>query len=311
MQIAQSPAGAIDGLVDYPTERRYLNVDSDDGQTIRVHVVEAGPADGRPIVFLHGNPAWSYIWRHAMAAAAAAGYRAIAVDHVGSGMSDKPTAIDDYSVADHVAWQRSVLFDQLDVRDAIFVLHDWGGIIGLRLLAEQPDRIAGVAISNTGLPWRDPIEPLPEDCSARGPFADFQAMARVAPVWEPWSLLRMVMGTEPSAEVVAGYRAPYPDADLTIGSRAFTQLLPTRPDNPMLPDNFEAWKVLDQFEKPFVTIFSDQDVVAPTGYKELQARIPGAHGQPHVILEGGGHLLQEDLPEDYSQTLIDWIVTVQ
>ena len=148
---------------------------------------------------------------------------------------------------------------------------------------------------------------MPDDREARGPFADFQKMAREAPVWEPWTLLPMVMETEPSAEVIAAYQAPYPDPSLTIGSRAFTQLLPTRPDNPMLPDNFEAWKVLDTFDKPFLTIFSDKDVVAPTGYQELVRRIPGANDQPHVILEGGGHFLQEDIPDAYTEALMRWL----
>ena len=120
-------------------------------------------------------------------------------------------------------------------------------------------------------------------------------------------MLPMVMATEPSAEVQHGYRAPYPDPSLTIGSRAFTQLLPTRPDNPMYPANFEAWNVLDEWTKPVLTIFGDKDVVAPDGWKPIVARIPGAKGQPHVILEGGGHFLQEDIPETYTEALLDWI----
>jgi haloalkane dehalogenase len=117
----------------------------------------------------------------------------------------------------------------------------------------------------------------------------------------------MVMVTELSQELTAGYRAPYPDPALTIGSRAFTQLLPTRPDNPMLSHNFEAWKVLDTFDNPLVTIFSDQDQVAPKGYVPLVERIPGAADQPHVVLEGGGHFLQEDIPEAYTEALVAWL----
>jgi haloalkane dehalogenase len=310
MKILQTPDGAADGLDGYPSARHYVTVPAGDGQTMRIHYVDEGDSDAPLVVFLHGNPSWSYLWRHQIEAVVAAGFRAIAADLGGMGLSDKPSELADYSVANHVGWMRAALFDELDVRKAVFVLHDWGGIIGLRLVAESPERIRGVVISNTGLPTRDPAEPLPETIGATGPFADFQAFARDVPEWEPWSMLGMVMETEPSPAVMAGYRAPYPDPSLTIASRAFTQLLPTRPDNPMLPDNFEAWKVLDTFDEPVLTIFSDKDVVAPTGYRDIVARIPGAAGQPHVILEGGGHFLQEDIPDDYNAALLDWLETL-
>ena len=142
---------------------------------------------------------------------------------------------------------------------------------------------------------------------ASGPLADFQAFAAAAPVWEPWTLLPMVMVTEPTADLVSAYRAPYPDQELAVGSRAFTQLLPTRPDNPMYLANYEAWKALEQFDRPVLTIFSDLDSVAPDGWKPITARIPGAADQPHTILKGGGHFLQEDLPDQYTQSLLTWL----
>ena len=307
MEILRTPDDAIDGLPDYPTERRYVAIPAGDGPQLRVHLVDAGDAAAPVVVFLHGNPSWSYIWRHQIAEAVGAGYRAIAPDLVGLGMSDKPAEMGDYSVDRHVEWMRTVLFDALDLTDVTFVLHDWGGIIGLRLAAGHPERVARMVVSNTGLPWRDPHAPLPEVIEASGPLAEFQEMARLAPVWEPWAMLPVVMETDPSPEVVEGYRAPYPEPALTVGSRAFTQLLPTRPDNPMYPANHAAWKVLDRWEKPVLTIFSDRDVVAPHGWKPIVERIPGAQGQPHVILEGGGHFLQEDVPEAYTDILISWL----
>lgn len=307
MQILRTPDDAVDGLAEYPTDRRYLEVPAGDGQQLRVHMVDAGDPGAPVIVFLHGNPSWSYIWRHQIAAVVAAGYRVIAPDLVGMGLSDAPSEMADYSAERHVEWMRALLFEQLDLTDITFVLHDWGGIIGMRLAAAHPDRIARMVISNSGLPWRDINEPLPAMIEASGPYAEFQAFAAAAPVWEPWTLLPMVMVTEPTAATVEGYRSPYPDPELTIGSRAFTQLLPTRPDNPMYPANFEAWAALEKFTKPVMTIFSDQDAVAPHGWKPIVARIPGANGQPHVILEGGGHFLQEDLPEAYTDALISWL----
>ena len=307
MKILSTPHGAAAGLADYPFEPNFTSVPDGDGGNLRMHYVDIGPRTGRPVVFLHGNPSWSYIWRHPLEALSELGFRAIAVDLVGMGLSDKPSELTDYTVARHVAWTRSLLIDALELQDAVLVLHDWGGIIGLRLLADSPDRFAGVAISNTGLPERDPAEPLPQVVEAKGPFVDFQNAARLAPVWEPWKLLPIVMVTPPSENVVAGYHAPYPEAELTIGSRAFTQLLPTRPDNPMLPDNWKAWQALEHYRQPLVTIFSDKDSVAPHGWKPLVERIPGAKGQPHTILAGGGHFLQEDIPDAYTGALLDWL----
>jgi len=310
MEILRSPDNAIDHLDGYPAERRWIEIPAGDGQNLRVHLVDVNPpgsADPPVVVMLHGNPSWSWIWRHQIKALVAAGYRVIAPDLVGNGMSDKPSDIDDYTVVRHVEWMRALLVDELELSNVDMVLHDWGGIVGMRLTAEVPGLVNRMVISNTGLPDRDPAEPLPDNIEATGPFADFQTMAREAPVWEPWAMLPMTMVTEPATEVVEAYRAPYPDPSLTIGSRAFTQLLPTRPDNPMYPANHEAWRVLEQWTNPVLTIFSDKDIVAPDGWKPIVARIPGAADQPHVILEGGGHFLQEDIGEAYTETLLAWL----
>ncbi len=308
MRILRSPDGAIDGLSDYPGETRRVEIPAGDGQVLRVHLVDVDPGAPAPVVvMLHGNPSWSYIWRHQVGPLVQAGYRVIVPDLVGMGMSDKPAELEDYTVERHVEWMRALLVDELALSEVDLVLHDWGGIIGMRLAAENPGLVSRMVISNTGLPDRDPAEPLPENIEATGPFADFQRMAREAPVWEPWMMLPMVMVTDPAAEVVEGYRAPYPEPSLTIGSRAFTQLLPTRPDNPMYPANHEAWNVLEQWTRPVLTIFSDQDIVAPEGWRPIVDRIPGAADQPHLILEGGGHFLQEDIAEAYTEALVNWL----
>ena len=310
MLILSTPPGVTSGLADYPFASHWASVPDGEGGTLRVHYVDEGPRHGRPVVFLHGNPSWSYLWRRQITAVAQAGFRAIAPDLVGLGLSDKPSELGDYTVSRHVDWMRAALIHALALRDFVFVLHDWGGIIGLRLVAEYPDRVAGVAISNTGLPERDPSEPLPAGpIEASGPFAAFQRMAREAPRWEPWTMLEGVMATPVLESVRAGYRAPYPDPALTIGSRAFTQLLPTRADNPMLPDNFRAWRVLERWERPLLTLYSDKDIVAPSGWQALVARVPGAVGQPHAILAGGGHFLQEDIPGAYNRALLAWLTT--
>ena len=307
MKILRTPDDAIDALDNYPSEHRWLEIPAGDGQRLRVHVVDANTDSSSVVVLLHGNPSWSYLWRHQIGPLVAAGYRVVAPDLVGMGMSDKPSSLEDYTVDRHVEWMRALLIDELGLIDVDLVMHDWGGIIGMRLAAENPGLTNRMVISNTALPDRDPAEPLPEKIEVEGPHAEFQKMARDAPVWEPWSLLPLVTVVEPAADVVEGYRAPYPDQSLTIGSRAFTQLLPTRLDNPMYPANHEAWKILERWTNPVLTIFSDKDIVAPSGWKPIVRRIPGAQGQPHVILEGGGHFLQEDIPEAYNRALLEWL----
>ena len=309
MKILRTPENALRDIVDYSFESHFASVpvEPDSDETLRIHYIDEGPRGGRPVVFLHGNPGWSFIWRHQVRAAAAQGFRAIAVDHVGMGLSDRPTELDDYTVQRHVDWLHAALFDVLDLTDIVFVLQDWGGILGLRLVALEPDRVAGVVATNTGFPARDPNEPLPDGpLEASGPFAVFQKMAREAEVWEPWKLLPMVTVTPLDPDVASGYEAPYRDVP-AIGSQAYPALLPTRPDNPMFPGNFEAWKVLEKFDRPVVTIFSDKDSISPDGWKQLVARIPGAKDQPHQILEGGGHFLQEDIPEAYTDALTTWL----
>lgn len=307
MQILRSPDDAIDRVAGYPSERRWVDLPAGDGQRLRVHLIDANPDGESVVVLLHGNPSWSYLWRRQVGPLVDAGYRVLAPDLVGMGMSDKPSDIDDYTVERHVEWMRALLVDALALTDVDMVMHDWGGIIGMRLAAENPGFVNRMVISNTGLPDRDPTEPLPDTIVAEGPHAEFQEMARAAPVWEPWTLLPLVTVVEPAADVVEAYRAPYPEPSLTIGSRAFTQLLPTRPDNPMYPANHAAWKVLEEWSKPVLTIYSDRDIVAPKGWEAIVERIPGAQGQPHVILEGGGHFLQEDIPDSYNEALLAWL----
>lgn len=206
MKLLHSPDDAIDGLPGYPAERGWIEIAAGDGQTLRVHMVDANPHADAVVVFLHGNPSWSYLWRQQIAAAVEAGYCAIAPDLVGMGMSDKPSKLDDCTVSRHVEWMRSLLMDQLGLSGVDLVMHDWGGIIGMRLAAENPVLVNRMVISNTGLPDRDLDEPLPDVVVARGPYADLQEMAPVVPAWEPLSMLPMVTVTESSTGLVEGCR---------------------------------------------------------------------------------------------------------
>lgn len=251
MKILRTPDACFDNLVGYPFEPHYLEISDGEGQdgTLRVHYVDEGPRDAAPVVFLHGNPTWSYLLRKIIVPIVATGHRTIALDLVGTGRSDKPSEMKDYTVARHVEWIRAAIVDALDLHDVSFVLHDWGGIIGLRILGEHPDRIARVCISNTALPVRDPAEPLPPGPHPpSGPLAGFQKMVREAPSWPHWEMLRALTIADLPQEVVDGFHAPYPEPKYLVGNRQFTQLLPTTPDNPMYPANWEAWQVVQHGE---------------------------------------------------------------
>ncbi len=308
MKIIRTPETCFEGLYQYDFEPNYAEVPDLDGGRLRVHYIEAGPKDAVPIVFIHGNPTWSYAWRNVVPTVAEAGYRAIAVDLVGLGRSDKPTEMSDYTVARHVEWIRSALIDALDLHDITLVLQDWGGIVGLRILAQHADRIARVCLSNSGMFLRDPATTIePEDLEPKGPFAAFQKMVRETPDWEHWETVRMLTLSDLPQEVVDGYHAPYPEAKYLSGNRQFTQMLATTADNPQLPDNWEAWQEIQKFERPFVTIFTDQDQISATGYKAFVENVPGTRGQPHEIIKGGSHFFQEDVVEEFNRSLIAWL----
>jgi len=308
VDVLRTPDECFANLFEYPFEPHYVEIPDGDGGSLRVHTVDEGPADAAPVVFLHGNPTWSYLWRNIIPPTLATGCRVLAPDLVGLGRSDKPSRMEDYSVARHVEWMQAALVDGLDLRNITFVLHDWGGIVGLRILGNHPERVSRVVISNTGLPVRDPVEPLPEDADTpKGPLVGFQKMVREAPRWELWNMIQQTTLRELPEEVLAAYRAPYPEDAYAVGSRAFTQLLPTTATNPQYPANWEAWQTVQRFEGPFLTLYSDQDIVAPNGHAQFTGSVPGAQGQPHTILEGGGHFLQEDVGPQYAEVLVRFL----
>jgi haloalkane dehalogenase len=220
-------------------------------------------------------------------------------DLVGFGRSDKPTEQSDYTYARHVEWMRELLFDRLDLRDITFFGQDWGGLVGLRLLALDPDRFARVAIGNTGLP------------TGHGPASDafmaWQKFSQETPVFDIGFLINAATTTDLTPEVIAGYDAPFPDDSYKAGARIFPTLVPTSPDDPASADNVAAWEVLEQFDRPFLLCFSDSDPVTKGGDAPFLAKVPGAQGQPHVTIEGGGHFLQEDRGPELADLLIGFI----
>ena len=299
MKVLRTPDEQFAGLPEYPFAPNYATVTAADGTELRVHYVDEGPRDAAPVLLMHGEPSWSFLYRRVIPVLVAAGHRVIAPDLVGFGRSDKPADVADYSYAAHVAWMSEVVFGVLDLRDATFFGQDWGGLIGLRLVAAQPERFARVVIGNTGLPTGDG--------HLTDAFFAWQQFAADAPSLPIGQIINFGTTTDLAAEVIAAYDAPYPDDDYKAGARVFPKLVPSTPDDPEHAANVAAWAVLEQYDRPFLCAFSDRDPITGGGDAEFLRRVPGTQGQAHVTIEGGGHFLQEDRGPELGRVIAEFI----
>jgi haloalkane dehalogenase len=290
MRVLRTPDDRFRDLPGFGYPPRYVNVGD-----LRMAYVEAGPADGEPVLLLHGEPSWSFLYRTVMPVLADAGFRAIAADLVGFGRSDKPAEIADHSYARHVEWVAAFAFGQLDLRGLTLVGQDWGGLIGLRLVAEHPDRFARVVAANTGLPTGD--HPMPDV------WLRFREVVRTAPDLSMSRLVQSGCQTTLPPAVLAAYDAPFPDQSYQAGPRAMPGLVPTSPDDPAAPANRAAWQQLATWDKPFLTAFSDRDPITGGMAPILTRVIPGAAGIEHPVIEGAGHFLQEDAGERLGEVI--------
>ena len=298
MEALRTPDDRFDGLAGYPFSPHYEEIPDGEGGKLRVHYLDEGPPDAPAVLMLHGEPSWSYLYRKMVPVIVDAGYRAIAPDLVGFGRSDKPTNREDYTYQRHVDWMRALL-EAIDLRDATFVGQDWGGLIGLRLVAEHPDRFARVVAANTFLPTGD-RDPGPA-------FLAWQKYSQETPEFHVGGIVKGGCVTPMSDEVIAAYDAPFPDDTYKAGARQFPMLVPTRPDDPAAEPNRKAWEALGRWDKPFLTAFSDSDPVTGGADRVLQSTIPGAAGQAHTTIVGGGHFLQEDKGEELAHVVCDFI----
>lgn len=296
MQVARTPDDRFDGLPGYPFRPHYADIAEG---ALRMHYLDEGPRDGRPVLLLHGEPSWSYLYRTTIPPLVDAGLRTIAPDLIGFGRSDKPTRPEDYSYAAHLGWLRELVFDRLDLRDAVLVCQDWGGLLGLRLVAAEPERFAGVVAANTGLPTGDQ--------RLTDAFFNWQRFAATTPDFAVGAIVDMGTASTLPPEVVAAYDAPFPDDGLKAGARSFPSLVPTTPDDPAAAANREAWQTLERFDKPFVCAFSDSDPITAGGDRVFRERVPGARGQQHVTIAGGGHFLQEDKGPELAEVVLQLV----
>ncbi|HET6508038.1 MAG TPA: haloalkane dehalogenase [Baekduia sp.] len=282
MEILRTPDERFADLPGWPYESRHAEV----GDGLRMAYVDEGPRDGTPVLLLHGEPSWSYLYRSMIGPLADAGLRAIAPDLIGFGRSDKPAAREDYSYADHMRWLTALVVDVLDLRGAVLFGQDWGGLLGLRLAAEQEERFAAIVASNTFLPTGD--RPLGEG------FEQWRAFSQQVPEFPTGAIVNGGTTRDLTPAEIAAYDAPFPDESYKSGARQFPTLVPASPQDPAVPANRAAWEVLRRWEKPFVCAFGDRDPVTRGADRVLRELIPGAAGQPHVTLEGVGHFSQED-----------------
>jgi haloalkane dehalogenase len=295
----RTPDDRFVGLSDYAFEPHYVDVSDGDGGTLRVHYIDEGPSDGEVVLLMHGEPSWSYLYRRMIPILVDAGLRAVAPDLVGFGRSDKPAARRDYTYARHVEWMRAALFDQVDLRGITLVGQDWGGLIGLRLVGEHPDRFARVVAANTFLPTGDNN---PGDA-----FLAWQKFSQEVPEFPVGRIVDGGCTTDLSEDVIAGYDAPFPDESYKEGARQFPLLVPTAPDDPAAEPNRAAWESLDTFDRPFLCAFSDGDPITAGADRVLLKRVPGTEGQAHTTIEGGGHFLQEDRGEQLASVVVDFV----
>jgi len=299
MKALRTPDDRFAGLPDFDYVPRYVTIADGEGGELRVHYLDEGPADAAPVLLMHGEPSWSYLYRHMVPVLVAAGHRVVAPDLVGFGRSDKPADQSDYTYARHVGWMREALFDRLDLRGITFFGQDWGGLVGLRLVAADPDRYDRLVVGNTGLPTGDST---PTDA-----FLNWQRFSRESDVFPIGGIVNGGCTTNLSSEVIAAYDAPFPDETYKSGARIFPSLVPTGADDPARADQLAAWEVLGAFTKPVLCAFSDHDPITKGGERAFLRGVPGTAGQPHVTIEGGGHFLQEDRGVELARVIADFI----
>ncbi len=285
VEILRTPDDRFTDLPGYDLEPHYVDVTGADDTPVRMHYVDEGMPDGPVVLLLHGEPSWSYLYRHMVPVLVDAGLRAVAIDLVGFGRSDKPSRRTDYTYQAHVDWVRAAI-DGIGLTDITLVCQDWGGLIGLRLVGEEPDRFSRVVAANTFLPTGD-----------RPPgkaFLAWQQFSQQTPVFDAGAIVNGGCTTALSEDVIAAYNAPFPDESFKEGARQFPTLVPTSPDDPATPANRAAWESLGRFEKPFLCAFSDSDPITRGGDRVLAAHVPGARGHEPVTITDAGHFLQED-----------------
>ena len=291
--VLRTPDSRFENLPGYDFEPHYLNI-----RGYRVHYLDEGPVDGEVILLIHGEPSWSYLYRKMIPVLTAAGYRTIVPDLIGFGRSDKPVNMDVHTYLFHVD-AMTELVEQLDLQDTTFFGQDWGGLIGLRVVAENEERFARVVIANTGLP-------APTNSETRLGSAFMQWKARNQAMIDRGDIPTgtMISQNVQDPSVKDAYDAPFPDPSYKAGPLIMPQRVPVSIDYPGAVANAAAWEVFRRWQKPFLTAFSGSDPITAGGYQIFQDSIPGAQGQAHTTIEGAGHFLQEQKGVELAEVIV-------
>ncbi|MEM9547174.1 MAG: haloalkane dehalogenase [Bacteroidota bacterium] len=290
MKIVRTPEHRFENLPGYSFLSHYMEVE--DG--LRLHYVDEGSKDHPTILLLHGEPSWSYLYRKMIPTLAANSFRAVAPDLIGFGKSDKPVDQASYSYQNHLNWLTTFI-TTLDLKNIILFCQDWGGLIGLRLITQMADRFSMIVASNTTLPTGN--VPMPET------FLKWRDFSQKSPDFDIGKVIDMGAVQKLSEDVISAYNAPYPSEEHKAGARIFPMLVPTEMDDPESVKNRKAWEVLAQWDKPFLTIFGDQDYIMKGTEKVFQKIVPGCKGQNHTFLNAG-HFIQEEKGEELAELII-------
>lgn len=304
-RVLRTPDSCFTALPDFPYQPNYVNVPNAGTSPLRMHYVDEGPRDAAVVLMLHGEPSWSFSWRKVIAGVAAGGYRAVAPDHIGFGRSDKLVQRGDYSYRKYVAWMIS-LVQQLDLQRVVLVAQDWGGPIGLSVLAAMPERFSAVIVANTLLPN---CEDTPRGISG-WPGELIENWVAMTAAADDLPISDIVAGVSVNAlpeEVKQAYDAPFPDASYKAAALQFPCLIPLTADMAGIAENRATWQLLEQWKKPFVTAFSDGDATTRDWQQVFQRRVPGASGMPHSVIAGAGHFVQEEQGELLAQRVCEVI----
>lgn len=299
MKILRTPDERFENLPGFDYEPHYVTIQDDDGTDIRIHYLDEGPRDAQPILLMHGNPSWSYIYRKMIPGLLASGRRVIAVDLVGCGRSDKPAKKKYYTLARHVDWIEKWLL-AMDLNNITLVCQDWGGTIGLNVMVDNQERFDRVVMANTGIPTGD---------GGNRWLRVWLFVMKYLPSF-PWSTAfkPIIKAEDFDDNIFDAYRkAPFPQRKFQAGIRQFAQLISIFPDNPGVPQNRAAWKKLKQFNKPLLTLFGNLDPVTKGQEARYIKGVPGAKGQNHKIIKGGGHFIQEDKPDELVAEIIPFL----
>lgn len=316
MQFLRTPDDRFENLPGYPFAPNYVNVSSGARTPLRMHYVDEGPGDAAPVLLLHGQPTWSYLYRKMIPPLGAAGHRAIAIDLVGFGRSDKPTDKTDYTFERHIDWLQECIV-ALDLRDITMVGQDWGGPIGMGVLAREPDRFARVVASNTMLHTVDPDLAGRTAWSNHGVGDDDVRISQALLNWIAFSQrapdfdASMAVGASAlsklDAATLAAYDAPFPEPRYKAGVRQFPILIPITRNDPGAAINRRTWKALAAFDRPFLTAFGDSDPATAGWDTIFRERVPGAANRSHTTIAKAGHFIQEDAGEALAKVIIEFI----